>query len=241
MHPRWSDVVRKGKMRSYVSKVVEPEEYLKMSDEDLHALMQQELYVDEHALGGEFYHKKSAEYLERAVYYCPDCGFTTFKSKGELVWCERCGKKARYMPNKTLAGVNGEFPFKNMGEWYDAQNAFVNGFDPMSAPKTPIFTDDVKLFDVEPYKRKILRAKQAKLYLYADGIHIQTPNGKIEMPCESISVATVLGKNKLNVYFEDKVYQCKGEKSFNALKYVNLCYRYKNVAKGENDVEFLGL
>ena len=31
VHPRWSDVVRKGKMRAYVSRVIEPEEYAAMS------------------------------------------------------------------------------------------------------------------------------------------------------------------------------------------------------------------
>lgn len=241
VHPRWSDVVRKGKMRSYVSKIIEPEEYANMPDDELYALMEKELFVDEHTIDGEYYHKKSAEYLERAVYYCPDCGFSTFKSRGEYVWCEKCGKKVRYMPNKSLECVNGVFPFKNTGEWYDAQNAFVNGFDPINAPETPIFTDEIRLFEVEPYRRKILRSKSAKLSLYPNMIRMETESGVMEMPFDKISVATVLGKNKLNVYFEDKVYQCKGEKSFNALKYVNLCYRYKNVAKGESDGEFLGL
>ncbi|MBR2023335.1 MAG: 1-acyl-sn-glycerol-3-phosphate acyltransferase [Clostridia bacterium] len=241
VHPRWSDVVRKGKMRSYISKVIEPEEYLKMPDDELYALIKQELFVDERTLGGEFYHKKSAEYMERALYYCPDCGFSEFESDGAYIQCKKCGKKAKYLPNKTFEGVDGEFPYKDMCEWYDAQSAFVNAFDPFSATKTPLFEDTVKLFDVFPYKRKILRAKSTKLSLYGDRIVMQTPNERIELPFDKLSVATVLGKNKLNLYFEDKVYQCKGEKRFNALKYVNICYRYKNVAKGDENGEFLGL
>ncbi|MBQ5897405.1 MAG: 1-acyl-sn-glycerol-3-phosphate acyltransferase, partial [Oscillospiraceae bacterium] len=35
VQPRWSDRTRKGKMRSYVSEVIMPEEYLKMADEEL--------------------------------------------------------------------------------------------------------------------------------------------------------------------------------------------------------------
>jgi hypothetical protein len=49
-------------------------------------------------------------------------------------------------------------------------------------------------------------------------------------------VVSVLGRNKLNVYYEDKLYQFKSDKRFNALKYVQLFYH----AKGGED-EFLGL
>ena len=35
VHPRWSDVVRRGKMRAYVSRVIEPEELAKLSKQEL--------------------------------------------------------------------------------------------------------------------------------------------------------------------------------------------------------------
>ena len=40
VHPRWSDVVRKGRMRSRVSRVVEPEEYAAMTNEELFRLIE---------------------------------------------------------------------------------------------------------------------------------------------------------------------------------------------------------
>ena len=46
VQPRWSDVIRKGKMRAYVSKVIEVEEYKKLSDAELFALIQKELDVN---------------------------------------------------------------------------------------------------------------------------------------------------------------------------------------------------
>lgn len=241
VHPRWSDVVRKGKMRAYISKVMEPEEYLALSDDELYAVMKKELFVDENTTGGEFFHQKSAEYLERAVYYCPDCGFSTFESRNDTIACKKCGKAARYLPDKTFEGIDGEFPFKHMGEWYEAQARFIRSFDPSSATEVPLYEDTVNIFDVFPYKKKVLRAKNAKLALYGNRVVVQTAAGVMEMPFDRVSVATVLGRNKLNIYFEDKVYQFKGEKRFNALKYVNVCYRYKSVTKGEGDGEFLGL
>ena len=40
VHPRWSDTVRRGKMRGYVSRVVEPEDYDAMSNEKLMAIIE---------------------------------------------------------------------------------------------------------------------------------------------------------------------------------------------------------
>ena len=45
----------------------------------------------------------------------------------------------------------------------------------------------------------------------------------------------------LNIYFGETLYQFKGSKRFNALKYVNLFYRYKNIKEGNADGKFLGL
>jgi hypothetical protein len=58
---------------------------------------------------------------------------------------------------------------------------------------------------------------------------------------EDTDVVTVLGRNKLNIYHGKKVYQLKGGKRFNALKYVHIYYRYRNIARGDTDGKFLGL
>ena len=60
-------------------------------------------------------------------------------------------------------------------------------------------------------------------------------------PFGETAVVPVLGRNKLNVYFGDKVWLMKGDKRFNALKYVHFYHRYKNLAEGDNENEFLGL
>ena len=52
---------------------------------------------------------------------------------------------------------------------------------------------------------------------------------KMTFNFDTVSAISVLGKNKLNVYSGTKVYQIKGDKRFCALKYVNFCYRYKNM------------
>ena len=104
-----------------------------------------------------------------------------------------------------------------------------------------MYEDCTRFSEVILYKKKKLISKNAKLRLYSDRIEVETEKQTIAMPFKDITVATVLGRNKLNVYFDGKVYQCKSDKRFNALRYVNMCYHYKNLIKGEENDKFLGL
>lgn len=241
VHPRWSDVSRKGKMRAYVSKVVEPEEYLAMSDDELFDLVSRELYVNEGRADGEFRHKKLAEYLERALYVCPRCGLTTLESRGDTITCKKCESRVRYLPTKELQGVDGEFPFRFTTEWYDYQSDFVNRLNLTAYGNKCLFKDTVCLSEVILYDKKRILEKETELFLRADGIAVRMGETLLEMPYEKISAAVVLGRNKLNIYYEGKLYQMKGDKRFNALKYVQICYRAKNILKGDENGKFLGL
>lgn len=238
VQPRWSDVIRKGKMRAYVSRVVEPEEYATLTDEELYRLMLKEMDVNEAVVSGEFHHKKLAEYLERAMYVCPTCGLAEFYSEKDLVTCKKCGRQVRYLPTKELQGVGQDFPFCFIAEWYDYQCDYVRKLDPAAYQEQPAYRDTVSLWEVQLYKKKVLLRKQAALCLYGDRITIDD-----DLVCSfnEAHAVTVLGRNKLNIYHGGKVYQIKGEKRFNALKYVNFYHHYKNVSEENTDGEFLGL
>ena len=60
IQPRWSDVIRKGKMHAYVAKVMEPEEYKNMTDEELFSCIKEQLFVDETMITDLYYHTKNA-------------------------------------------------------------------------------------------------------------------------------------------------------------------------------------
>jgi len=237
VHPRWSDVVRKGGMRAYTARVIEPEEYAMMSNDELYKAILEGLDTNEDAITGPYKHKRSAEYLERAIYYCPWCGFSSLESNLDVVECKRCSRKVRHTPTKALVGLNCDFPYSTVSEWYDAQCAFVNKLDPLANTDDPIFTDTVSVDEVIVYKKKIRLTETATLSLYTDKIVI----GESTLSFDEISSFAVLGRNKLNLYYNKKVYQIRGDKRFNALKYVNIFHRYNNLKKGEDHVEFLGL
>ena len=152
VHPRWSDVVRKGKMRGFVSRIIEPDEYKDMSDDELVALIEKELYQNDCTMGQEFRHKKSAEYLERAMYVCPYCGLSEFESAGDTIQCKKCLCKIKYNPDLTLEGVGFEFPFKYTTDWYKHQCNFINSLDTREYTDKPIYTDTAKASQVILYK-----------------------------------------------------------------------------------------
>ena len=242
VQPRWSDVVRRGKMRGYVSRVVNPEEYKEMSDDQLFTLISEELYVNEAKYDGQYRHKKLAEYLERAMYVCRFCGLSEFESRGDIIECKKCNRKIKYLPSKKLEGVGFDFPYEFVSDWYDYQKSFVNTLDVTVLSDEPIYTDVARLSEEIVYKKKQLLYKSAWVSLYGDKIIITAEGGEAyHLPFSEVSTLTVLGKNKLNIYFKDHIYQVKGGKRFNAIKYVNIFFRHKNITKGDKNDTFLGL
>ncbi len=242
VHPRWSDTLRKGAMRSYVSRVIEPEEYDTMDDATLMATIERELYVDECAGDAVFLSSKRAEYLERAMYVCPFCGLSRFESHGNEITCRTCGRTVTYGEDKRLEGVGFDFPFAYTTQWYDYQKDFVNALDVMQYTDEPLYRDTASLYEVIVYKKKGLLRKTATLALYGDRLVIdEGTDNALVLPFETLSAVSVLGRNKLNIYHDKTIYQIKSDKRFNALKYVNIYYRWKNIHRGESDGKFLGL
>jgi len=240
--PRWSDVVRRGKMRSYVLRVIEPQEYANMTDDELFDAIEKGLYVNEAVADGEFHHKKRAEYLERAIYVCPYSGLSKFESHNATIECKNCGIQIEYQPNKELKGIGFDFKFQFVNDWYEYQKDFINALDTDKYIDAAIYHDTAQLSQVIIREKKILLRKAAGIALYGDRIVIdEGAPDQMVLPFAQISVIAVLGRNKLNIYFGDKVYQFKGDKRFNALKYVNIYYRRKNQIKGEVYGQFLGL
>ncbi len=240
--PRWSDVVRKGKMRSYVSRVIEPDEYKNMTDDELFKAIKEGLFVDEAVADCEFHHKKRAEYLERAVYVCPFCGLSKFESHNAVCECKNCGAKIEYTPSKEIKGVNCDFPFRFVADWYDYQKDFINKLDINQYVSAPVYHDEADVFEVVANKKKVPCRDWAHISLYGDRIVFDEGNSnELKLLFNDLSAVTVLGRNKLNIYCEDKIYQLKGDKCFNALKYVHIYYRYKNTVKGKVQGQFLGL
>lgn len=240
VQPRWADDVRRGRMDCFVSKVIEPEEYAKLTDDELYQLIKDGLYVNEARRDGLYFSRKSAEHIERVIYHCPHCGFTTIETEGDIIECTKCKLQARYLPTKELEGIGYPFPYRFLDDWYEAQNAYTNSVDLRALTETHVFSDTASFFEVIPYEKKRPIADSVSVELFGDRITVNAEGIDEVFTFTDSSAVTVLGRNKLNIYSGDKIYQLKGGKSFNAVKYVHFFNRYRNILKGDNN-EFLGL
>ena len=103
------------------------------------------------------------------------------------------------------------------------------------------FEDKVKFIEVLFRKSKKIIDKNAIIKMYSNRIEVIYQEKKSQFLFDKISSSGVFGKNKLNFYVDKYILQFKGNHSFNAMKYVNLFYKYK-IEKGDvkND-KFLGL
>lgn len=242
VHPRWSDVVRKGRMKSGVSEVIMPEEYEGMSKEELFERIEKGLFVNEANVENTFLHSKRAEYLERAIYVCPYCGLSSFESNGNELVCKKCNRKVIYNTTTSLTGVDLEFPFSFVADWYDYQKAYMNKLDLEQYISEPIYSEEASVSEVIAYKKKLPLIKNALIELYGNRIVInEDMENSMEFGFDNTSAVTILGKNKLNIYSDGRIYQIKGSKRFNALKYVHIFNRYSNIRRGDLCGEFLGL
>ena len=240
--PRWSDVVRRGPMRAYVARVIEPEEVAALSKEDLYKEILQTLTVDDTAVKESYRHKKRAEYIERAVFLCPRCKEPgRLESRGEKIFCNSCGLQMEYTVKKEITAQGFALPFKNAAGWIDFQNDWVNRQDPSRHTERPLVTDaDVCVEEIADMKRKVLR-KNARLSLYGDRIAADEGTAdEMVFSFADLTGATVSRKNKLALYAGKREYQLIGGTRFNALKYMNFYYRFKNWHLGDGHGEFLG-
>ena len=129
-----------------------------------------------------------------------------------------------------------------MTQWYDYQQDFVNQLDLLQHTQEPVFRDQAKMSLVVLNKRKQVLRGSADMALYGDRVVIdEGREDQMVIPFGEATAVAVLGHNKLNIYHGANVYQFKGNRGFNALKYVNFYYRYKNLIRGDENGKFLGL
>lgn len=240
--PRWANKKRKGHFSGEVYKTYTYDEYKNLSDETLYQIICDDLYVNESSPSGPYYSSHSAEYLERVIYNCPRCGFTKFYSHKQILECTTCHMQLRYNEYKQFEGINVHSPFKNVNEWYEYQKDKLFAMNLLDYDTNYVFFEDqAKYMNVVARKRKKVIAKQATLRLYANRLEISYQDQTKTIYFDDISSSGVFGKNKLDFYVDRDILQFKGDNSFNAMKYVNLFYKYK-IEKGDiKDGKFLGL
>jgi hypothetical protein len=141
-------------------------------------------------------------------------------------------------PFRHIGKANIKYAVSREGKVYAE---FINRLDPTLYTNQPLYRDTVGLYEVIPYKHKVRLAAKAELALYGDRLTMTRDGETEEIPFDDIRAVAVLGRNKLNMYRQDRIFQIKGDKRFNALKYIHFYHRYKNYRNGDIYDQFLGI
>ena len=241
--PRWANKHRKGEVQCTLRTIISKEDVLNYSQEELYNKIVENLTVFPYKYEIGHKNKRISEYIERAIYYCPNCdSFETINSHIDRVYCLKCGYELRYKHNMTFDLIKGEKNIKTVEEWYNIQSKKMESFDP-KAIDGKIFEDyGVTLYSVVRFRRKKPIIKNGHLVMTNKEIYIEGQHKKTIIPIDTIREGCVVMKNKANFYVEDYLYQFKGRVRFSALKYVELYHHIRNIESNTSgDGEFLGL
>lgn len=216
--PRWGKKIRRGtKFIGRVKRIIPPEEYAGMTDEELFSIIRAELDVDDTLSGERYPSRHSAEYIERALYICPHCGaIGKIRSHGTKFRCDACGTEAEYTEDLHISPpVEG---YDRIYEWYEWERreivSRVLGGEEIRDGGI-LFRESVKL------KRKI-ELPGDTVSLDSEAITIwEGSRQKARYPLAQIDAITAVGKKKFNFYWNGKILQVKGDDRFCSIKYVH--------------------
>ena len=215
--PRWGVKIRRGtKFVGRVRRILTPEEYAGMSDEELFGIIKNELDVDDTLSGKRYKSRRRAEYIERALYMCPVCGsIGTIHSHGTGFCCTSCKTEAEYTEDLKISPPVGGY--SRIYEWYEwARQEIVRrilGGEKISDGDI-LFRESVKL-------QKKIKLPGNTVTLDKDSLMISGGGAETRYPLAEIDAITAVGKKKFNFYYKGKILQVKGGKRFCAIKYVH--------------------
>ncbi|MBO4623317.1 MAG: 1-acyl-sn-glycerol-3-phosphate acyltransferase [Bacilli bacterium] len=238
VQPRWADDVRRGPMHGSIKKILEYDDYKNLSNEELFEIIKNNLYHDDYTLKKTYNCDNLANYLERVFYLCPKCGMSEFVSEANKIRCKRCGLEATYNIDKTFASSDSAFIYKNPSEWFKAQEDYILNID-LNTFDGLICQDEVALYKVIYLKRKVLLDDKAIIELYKDKYIIKCKDKTYDFSFDDVFGVSVLGRNKINIYIGEDLYQIKPPVRFNAIKYAQVYYKYR-IDIGKNEDKYLG-
>ncbi len=241
--PRWGKRYRRGYNTIKLRYLMMPDEAQSLSIDDMNKRMNEYLTVDDYALGGPYKGKNKANYMERILFRCPDCGaISHLYTKGDDIFCDACGYNARYQEDLTFKLIKGNTYVKTVGDWDDLDRKWIESLD-FTKDQGVIFEDnDVTLFKVFRLDPKIPLMEHANLKAYNDRFIFKNETQEKVFMFSDLRAACAVGKNRSNFYTQEEAFQIAGFDKLNAFKYSMLYYHYENTQKGINgNNEFLGI
>ena len=228
--PRFGNTIRRGKATGSIQRILTPEEIEKLSDDELYQVIIDNISTNhyEDLKGETFKSKKKAEYLERVLFMCPDCGATSsMESHGNDLVCKNCGYTVSYKEDLHLELKNGKKEFDTTLDWINYEKEELKNINKESI----IFSDDIKKVKVEQIsKRKEKKYKNGHIELINNNLIIKYEDNIIE--CDLMKDTMIYhGKKRLVIYHDELVYNLVGYDRFSGIKYIYYQEMLKETSK----------
>ncbi len=226
--PRWSKEKRLGEVRGKIKKVLQPEDYETMSNDDLFKIIEENLYVNAYDIQEQekriFDGKNLAENIESFMYVCPECkSMSSLVGECNMVKCKNCDYHAEF----TSFGYLDGGPFSRLDKYDEWLKNYVNSLDFSETSEQDIITTDdgFEIFTKHNnYKNKFVG--NFNIVLYKNRLEFVATDKKSEsftLPLDSIDGYGIEGMNGLQISCKDgRVLRTKNSKPISALKYTNL-------------------
>ena len=218
--PRWCLGNRKGRMHGRVENVYTAEQIAAMSEEELMAAIERDLYEDAFETQRRemvpFRGHVIASRLETALYVCPQCGeICTMHSDDTRFYCDKCGMSVIYNPYGFFENGNNDVRFETVYEWDKWQEQALHDMDFGSGP---IFSDeDQTLMEIDSdHTSKVVA--EGTMTLYPDRLEI----GEFSVALADISQMALHGRETIVFSSRGVNYEIYSIKSRSGRKYLTV-------------------
>ena len=232
--PRWSKVIRRGRMDGEIVGVYSPDELASLTAEEIHEIIVRDLHEDayerQEANPIAYKGKDLAEGLESTLFTCPKCEcIGSLSSQGDFVRCE-CGYCARYDEFGYLVTEDGgRSSIKDLDRWQ--LNLLEEKIKSMEDDSnTPLFSDENVVIKAIGTEHEIVREDVGTITAYTDRLTIMTEGIDYVFRFEQFAGMSIFSSNKIVFNYKDgdlNQFEIHGPESYSALKYL---YLYKNTA-----------
>lgn len=219
--PRWAKSKRKGKITIGFEVGFTEDELKKASDDDIYHKLTKFFDHDEYEIQRRemiaFAGKDRAEYLEIALFVCPECRkIGTMVSKGDDLYCTDCGYTVYYNEYCFFEAEKGTLYHETIREWNLWQIEYLAGY---LSRRNNDSADEMILEDTEinlstGYKTNPLESQgTGRLQLFNDRIefHDGEKSASFTFPIQKIEGANVHEDEKLEFYLDDTLYRIDSE------------------------------
>jgi 1-acyl-sn-glycerol-3-phosphate acyltransferase len=229
--PRWKSKPNKGKMRASITRFIDTEELKATPTEELEEIIRKELYFNEFEWNAKeqivFRRRHKAEFLERMLFYCPDChSLDGLSSKKCEFFCTLCGLRVLINGTGFFERINSKNSPDTILEWSKMQLEYIKSIDYSKYLEKPLFSDKNVRLSLAIRSKKDELLGSGPIELFGDKIRICSKDFDVE----KLKDMSIQSYNRLMIYYEDGEFTVDMSSRDNAVKYMICGYHLKNIA-----------